>query len=75
MKQAGRKSKPSTRRAPDARALELAFGTPAQVERVLARGTREALQFHKRLGNPVYALKNGKVVKVSARSIRIPPAR
>lgn len=75
MKQVGRQSKRNTRRAPDARALELAFGTPAQVQRALAKAAREALQFHKRLGNPVYALKNGKVVKVSARSIRIPPAR
>jgi len=45
------------------------------MRQALAGASRAALRAHKQIGNPVYEMRDGKVVKVSARSIRIPRVR
>ncbi|MCC6409986.1 MAG: hypothetical protein IT453_22720 [Planctomycetes bacterium] len=45
------------------------------VDRAVARGAREAVLRHKRLGQSIYALKDGRVVEIPASKIRVPRAR
>jgi hypothetical protein len=43
------------------------------IERILQAGVRQALFIHKRLGNPIAAWKDGKVVIIPPEEIVIPP--
>src|ERR1700726_54377 len=45
-------------------------GTP--IDRALAQGVREALRMHKRMGNPVAAWRDGKVVWIQPEDIIVP---
>ena len=45
-------------------------GTP--IDRAIAHGVRDALLFHKRIGNPIAVWRDGGVVLVPADQIEIP---
>jgi hypothetical protein len=50
---------------------DLFIAYSAEVERVLSRAVRQALQMHKRAGNPVAGWRDGKVVIIPAEEIPI----
>lgn len=45
-------------------------GTP--IDKALARGVRDALLFHKRIGNPIAVWRDGQVVHIPPEEIQIP---
>jgi len=55
-------------RKPD---IDKAFRDGTAIDRALGRAVHEALQMHKRLGNPVAAWRNGKVVWIPPQQIAV----
>jgi len=49
------------------------FQDRALIDKALARGVRDALLFHKRIGNPIAVWRDGRVVQIPADQIEIPP--
>jgi hypothetical protein len=47
------------------------FGDPAAIDRAVARGVREALLRHKRLGQSVVAWRDGRVVEIPPERIPV----
>jgi len=60
-----------TRRAPDVARPDALFGDVKGVDRALRRAVREAVLRHKRLGQSVFVLREGRVVEVPASRIRL----
>jgi len=50
---------------------DLLIAYSEEVERVLGRAVRQALQMHKRAGNPVAGWRDGKVVIIPAEEIPV----
>jgi hypothetical protein len=48
------------------------FRDRALIDKALARGVRDALLFHKRIGNPIAVWRDGRVVNIPADQIQIP---
>jgi hypothetical protein len=63
-----KRSRVSGPRSKDADRL---FGQVKLMDRALAEGVREALRFHKRIGNPVARWRGGKVVWVQPEDIQV----
>jgi len=42
------------------------------IDKALARGARDALLFHKRIGNPIAVWRDGQVVHIPPEEIQIP---
>jgi len=55
--------------------IDRAFANPQLITRALAKGVREALERHKRLGQPVVVFRNGKTVWVGPDEIDLPKRR
>ena len=71
MRKPGTKSKRRTPRKPDEKPdIDRIFEKGIEVDRAFDRAVREALKMHKRLGNPVPILKDGKVVWIPPSKIR-----
>jgi hypothetical protein len=51
--------------------IERAFRHPAIVDRAIARATREAVIAHKRAGNPIATWRDGKVVWIQPKDIKV----
>jgi hypothetical protein len=52
--------------------IDRAVANPQLITRALAKGVREALERHKRLGQPVVVFRNGKTVWVDPDEIPLP---
>ncbi len=57
------------------KSIEELFADGEMIDRVLDEGVRNAVRFHKAMGNPVAARKKGKVIWVSPEKIKLTAAR
>jgi len=48
------------------------FSDRTLIDKALARGVRDALLFHKRIGNPIAVWRDGQVVHIPPEEIQIP---
>jgi len=73
MPNSGRELSRALRRndTPESR-IERAVANPQLITRALAKGVSEALERHKRLGQPVVVFRNGKTVWVDPDEIPLP---
>lgn len=74
MKKRGTSSKRGTGTRNGSRAAG-AFPPVDEFNRAISKAAREAVLRHKRLGQSVFAWRNGRVVEIPAREIRVPPER
>ncbi|MCE9593818.1 MAG: hypothetical protein K8S98_06470 [Planctomycetes bacterium] len=75
MKKRRSRTKPATHDRRTAGSAPKMFLDPKDVDRAIEAGVREAVLRHKRLGQSIYALKDGRVVEIPASKIRVPRAR
>jgi len=73
MPNSGRELSRALRRndTPESR-IERATRNPALITRALAKGVREALERHKRLGQPVVVFRGGRAVWIDPKKIDLP---
>ena len=74
-KRAGRSSKLATQNKRRSAGKRAVFPPPEEFDRAIANAVREAVLRHKRLGQSVVTWKDGRVVEVPARKIRVPRKR
>lgn len=55
--------------------IDRAVANPQLITRALAKGVREALARHKRLGQPIVVFRNGKTVWIEPDEIDLPKRR
>ena len=58
-------------RPPDPPDVDAAFRDGGGIDRALSRAVRDALGRHKKLGNPIVASRNGKIVWIPADQIPV----
>lgn len=54
--------------------IDKAFDEGTSIDNAIKRAMRKAAIFHKKMGNPVYAAKDGVVYQIAAEDIVIPDA-
>ncbi len=57
---------------PQEKDISKLFEEPTEIHLAMRRAVRDALKFHKAIGNPVAAWRNGAVVWIPAEDIEIP---
>ena len=75
MKKRGTPSKCGKQARPAPKTKEDVFPSAAEFDRAISNAIREALIRHKRLGQTVYAWRDGRVVAIRAHDIRVPRKR
>jgi hypothetical protein len=76
MRNSGRKSAAAIRPKDSvASRIDRAAANPQLITRALAKGVREALERHKRLGQPIVVFRNGRTVWVEPDEIDLPKRR